>query len=807
MSKIVYILFFFSTICRLQAQSLDNEILATRFKTFSKSHTAIGIFMHSDKNVYTNNEKIWFSIYQLKANDKKEYSPFMNVFLMRSDNRKVVLDQKFRVERDICSGNLTLPDTIAPGNYQLVCFTSALDVKGEPLSKYTQPIIIKNTNVPGFDVRLALVDSTAIDGKLKVKIKVNPVASDSKAKPILQVSYTTGQARERYISSETNELIIPVLRDEVTTINPNLQAAVRYGGNIQHVSLALLMPVNRQIKVRFYPEGGNLSAGLTSLVGWEAKTAQGATVQLEGQLLQDDKLVSTVKTNSLGVGKFMLAAMPGSSYSLKIKAGNYLKSDTIVPLPRILQDGIYMHLNEAVVNDTLRIKLHSLTKKSVQVLIHNYRGDYVLATTTINPAGNKIDLSLNTMPRGLATVTVLDNAGKPLAERLVFCHYDDSTSVNFALAKKVYKTNDSVQIKLSLKDNKGKPILGVFSASVVQESRLMASANDIETAIYLKNELGELPIDPSGVGFRNKAYLEDVLLIRGWRRYTWQELINWKQTDSLQIQVPPVKGQIFLNKKPITSLVDVVVLGSNQLTLVPTSADGAFFLNPQNLFVAADKQIKLSVNKSTRNYLFKIIDPYQDLATALAKRLVIPASRVSQPTANNSEQPAPSLQNTINLQTVKVTASKRNGGAQSFHGEPGVNDCGDYVDEAGHLNYEKSKNRFKPINGRWYTKVTDLQGSYFKVDPIFYTGCLTGSQKEGVFISGIYGGKEYYHAETSAVNIYGSTLYWGSQIKTDANGEAQIKFSTNELADSFKVIVQGITADNMISATQEIKVK
>ncbi len=807
LKKVLLYSFLLLAALQLQAQSLNTEVLTERFKVYQAANPAAGLYVHTDKNVYTNNEKIWFSAYLINAGKQDTTQSFVCVSLIYSDTRKVVIEQKFKLERDLSSGSLLLPDTLAPGNYQLLCFTSKLKNPTQPLASYSSPITIHNTNVPVFKATMALVESTAGNDYFKVKVMVSPEDKPStKARPVLAVVYSVGGGKEQSISSKANEAVILIPKKDITGANARVVAAITYGQQTQHLNLQLPVPVPKMLKVKFYPEGGSLSSGITSLIGWEAKSEQGIPIQVEGQLLKDGKPLDNIKTTSQGTGKFSLMPVAGSLYSVKIKAGIYLESDTVISLPKLTSVGIGMHVNEAVTNDTLKMTLYSLAKTPVHILVHNYQGNYLLAKANLTSPESNIELPLNAMPKGLASLTILDTMGMPLAERLIFCHYNDSTSIALSADKVRYGKNDSVCVKLSLKDHAGKPLKGVFSAAVVQDSRLSSMSPDIETAVYLSNELGNLPLDASAKGFRNKTYLEDVLLIRGWRRYTWQDLMAARPADSLERFVPAMEGRVTYQGKPLKSAVDVLAVSSEQIALIPTSAKGEFVLHWGQLITATNQPIKLTVNKSTRNYDLVLNDPYRLLTSRLAEQLLAPEVGALQ---NNSveNQETPSLQNTINLQTVEINGAKGNAEPRRPHGGPGANDCGDYVDEAGHLNYEKSSNRFKPLKDHWYMKVTDLEGSYFKVEPIFYTGCLTNDKQNGLQVAGIYSGKEYYNPGVNSDDIYGSTLYWRPGITTNAAGEAELRFQTNELTGNFRVVVQGVTADNLIYGVSNFEVK
>lgn len=808
MYKIILLFFIIAFTVKTEAQPFDNKVLKEKFELYHKAHPPTKLFVHIDKTVYTNNEKIWFGAYLINHFENRYPYSFLSVFLTRSDSRQIILAEKFKLQDGLSLGSILLPDTIPPGSYLLTSYTSTINKDGFPVASFSLPIEIKNTTRQNFTANITLLDSVVSNNIVRTKVTVldNALISKNKIRPV--VSYSTGQGTEHSFILKGTETIITIPKEQLTGNRPVLLTTVRYGNEVRYFSTPLPVSDPKKISVRFYPEGGGLSDGIPCQVGWEAKTATGNPINVKGLLMKDNKVIDHLESNSLGVGKFRFIPTAASTYSLKISAGRYLKKDSTVFLPKIAATGIGLHLDQAAVNDTLMVSLYSREKKQVQILIHNYQGDYLLVRAMLTDNANNIQLPLQTLPRGLATITLLDEGGSPLAERLLFCHYRDSTSTRLQTDKSVYGKNDSVKIKLTLKDKSGKPLRGVFSAAVVQGSRLTGNFRDIETSIYLSQSLGQLPQDPSAMGFKNKEYLEDILLIKGWRKYTWQDLIAVKATDTLQnLALLRTKGNIKLHQKPLSSPVQVLALGGTEITLISTGNDGSFFLDPKQLISTSGNKIKLMVNNSKSNYEIHVDDPYQRINTQLSLDWNEEYHVGVTNNSNTADQDMKGLQNIINLQAVEIKASKNNSMIYGFKGEPGTNACGDYVDEAGHLNYEKSEHRFKPINGKLYMKRTDLEGAYFKVEPVYYTGCTTEEKHQGIAISGIYSGKEFYDAGNNSENPYGSTLYWRSGIMTNAAGEAEFTLRTDELADTFRIIVQGVTSDNLIYGTGGFNVK
>jgi hypothetical protein len=795
----------------LRAQSVDSALLEERFQYFSKKHSAATLFLHIDKSVYTNNEKIWFGAYLIDTTQNQVSHKLLSMFLVGEHNRKVELDAKFKIEKGVSSGSIRLPDTIPPGSYQLLSYTNVLDNRGSPVAQFSAPIEIKSITQQSFSSQLSLLDSMPRNGMVRVKISVqgkDGLVFRKKNFPV--VSYSASKDHLHSAMFKSSDLIIEVPVEELKQTKPTLLAKVSHNNQVQHLSIGLPEINKNRIDIKFFPEGGNLSNGLPSHVAWEAKTAQGSSIAVIGLLLKGEQVIDTVETNGYGMGSFQLTPDAESVYSLRIRSGGYLSGDTVFALPKFRLNHLQLHLPEAVVNDTLSVQIHSLQGTPVQIIVHNYKRDYAVFKTARLPASGKIRLPLDGLSKGLSTITILDQEGRPLAERVFFAHYDKSISTVVQTDRDIYGKNDTVKLKIKMVDHLEKPIQGIFSVAVVQDSRIRVNFADIETAVYLNHNLGMLPVDPLGRGFRNKDYLEKMLLIKGWRRYTWQDLISIKAEDTLQqYQTLQLRGHVKMRNKALNAPVKVLATNSDGMAIIETEHNGSFGLHPDQLIAKDGSRISLMVNGThERKYQIDVDDPYIQLNNRLAERLERRYSSGAIDNSSTSVQELKGLQHSISLQTVNIKSGKRNSSINGYHGEPGTNACGDYVDEAGHFNYERSPNRFKPVKGKQYWKRTDLEGSYFKVEAMIYNGCTEENKIAGFVMDGIAGGKEYYISEEEkSNNPLRSTMHWQSGLLTNAGGEAELKFSAGALADTFRVVIQGITTDNLISGFGTVTVK
>ncbi|MEJ7780755.1 MAG: hypothetical protein WKF68_14325 [Daejeonella sp.] len=594
-----FLLFVVSETAKAQTDILDGNVLLEKLDNYSRSNPSALLFVHTDKTLYTNNETIWFSAYLIKSliSGLTDHT-IVSVALIAESDRKIILEDRYLMDKGLSFGSMNLPDSIPPGNYKFVASTNVLDKGGRPLAVFNQALTVKSITQRDFDVTLSLLDTVINNGSVRAQVKVSLKDIQSKEKPILE--YSVGKEKNKPVVLKENSFIINIPVEQLKQARPVLLTSVKYKRQVQHLSVKLPEIKREGINVSFYPEGGSLVKGLESIIGVEAKTSHGLPIALTGIVYRDAEIVDTISTNSYGMGKFRLKPDDKSKYVLKVTTNNFLQKDTAYTLPAAAEDGLLIQLPSAITGDSLRLSIYSKVPRQVQVMVHDYRNAYASFQAEAKPSGTKLKIILPIVPKGISAVTILDEQRRPLAERLFFAHYGTGISAAIEPDKKVYGRKEKVNVKLRLKDQNGIPVQGLVSIAVVQDNRIERSkSQDIETYTYLNNILGNLPANPSGRGFNNREYLEDMLLVKGWRRYTWQSLMNSRNGDTLTAIHPEITGRVTYNKKPLKKAITLNIMRDSLFDLITTENDGSFIVSPEQILITEGRKILFSVNEKT----------------------------------------------------------------------------------------------------------------------------------------------------------------------------------------------------------------
>ena len=288
--------------------------------------------------------------------------------------------------------------------------------------------------------------------------------------------------------------------------------------------------------------------------------------------------------------------------------------------------------------------------------------------------------------------------------------------------------------------------------------------------------------------------MENILLIKGWRRYNWPEMISAtgdSMADPVTMGYKGFTGNTFLD--PFSALLNNE--GKMDIT--------AYFNNQTSRVGKLLTDIALNITgqaKTVNAYLLKTLTTRKDTTT----------DHYQAPSFRPLVQ---SFTGTTVLNTVNVHATK----LYNYI----ANDCGDYVCRFNVLDcithrHEKDntlprlKNRytvddstFLVNNPRVTIKQTFKDDKGKSIYIVAYNGC--GSLKtdlELINADGLSDYRDFYPSDysriTQAQTDYLSTIYWKHFLPVNSKKEAEVSFFTSDALGRFKIIVQGVTGKDVV---------
>ena len=785
-------------VATIESSNPAADSLSKKFELYRGKKQQGLLFAHFDKTIYTNNENVWFTAYLLYANADK--NDVLSVMLVNDNDRSIAMKEKFKMERGLAFGNMFLPDTILSGNYSFILYTNSV-INGQPQNIFTQPITIKNTNQNSYKAILFLQDTAKIAPKEGRKVLLITDAPGTKLIAGATVKYVLGDKLHPIISGivktdAAGQYLFTIPTNNITLGNNILEAQINFGKEVQIVKLTLPVQKNTPV-VRFYPEGGNLSDGIVSVIGWEVKNSMGVPYALTGVLYENDKPIDTITTNSYGMGRFALAPNKAKHYYVKLLLAD--SKDSVYNLPQTVSNSPVVTITNSIVSDILRIKLKNKTAAQFYVLVHNYKQEFFSFPVQVDSIAKNIKIDLAEVPRGLAEITILDSLHRPFAERLFFAHYDRRDVATITTDKNEYKTRQKVNLNIKVSDADGAAIAGVVSIACVQANRVeVKKSKDIESYLYLEHELGTLPVKQNYLGGNeaDKAFLENILLIKGWRRYTWNEMMKVTEADTVKRYDSLLfKGNITFYDKALKKPVSYIVMRDSSIGAFTTTTNGGLTLANTDITITGDKKIHLFVTGDNLAYKCTIPDPYDKVNNLVA--LSYNPLKYSSFLLNEQkdEQDLKGFEHAIQLKEVKIK-DKNDNSLYSGTGR-GPNACGDYVCIYNILNcpnHRTDPGNRPPVEG----------GSYlFEGRLTTYRGCTKEKdQHVAAIFNGIHYSMQFYPADYAQVNPsapeYLSTIYWKHLYKITPGKEVPIEFYTSDITGAFKIIIQGVAGKDVV---------
>lgn len=816
MPGLLLLIFLIVESANLSAQQIEavTAPIIQKMEWYGAKQKSPFLFVHFDKNIYTNSEHVWFTAYLMNSSLAMDAYNTLSVNLIKNDDSTVVAEQKFVMEKGLSFGHMLMPDSIPPGDYSFLVYTN-LFVNDRPVVSFVQPVTLKSSTDAGYIASIKLAETIlpqADSAKLVFKAFSKDILT---LVSFADVSYTLGRGRGQVKGKFKTDIYgeakfaVPLRSMDASNNRLRLQSTFKK----ETKNLQLQLPVsNSKAIVHFFPESGTLREGNKNTIGWEVKSAYGEAILISGVLYRDDEPFDTIQTNGYGIGRFSLTPDRGHRYYVRlIKKG---QEEVAYPLPNMMEEGLSVTVENALCNDTLVARVTDRSKGIYACMIHNYAENFIVFRADMSTIKDRtFRVLLSDLSKGIYTLTFLDSIGRPVAERLFFAHYNQRTEVNITTDETVYKTRQKVNLALKLRNVSGSPVSGYVSVACVQDNRIdQRKMTDIENYLYLTNELASIPFkkDPMGNDAENRSYLEDILLIKGWRRYTWPELEKAKPGDTLrELSSLQFIGNVTHLGKPVTKSLLLYAFSDSLPHTISTDEKGQFGMENEELKLQPDKKLMLFVTgKKQEEYEIHIEDPYKISSAKLASQMVYEDMDAGATEKSTDAMMLKAGEKATTLQEVIVKSSKKDdfmiGGLE---GSMQRNACGDYVCQYGILNCANHTFGRLPIAGKSYPNGR-MGGSV-----IVYNGCreLNPENKFMLFVKGIYTAKEFYNTDYTKVaaseQMFLSTIFWNHLLQTDDKKTTELSFYTSDIAGKFRIIVQGITTEGVVHGEYVFNVK
>jgi hypothetical protein len=294
--------------------------------------------------------------------------------------------------------------------------------------------------------------------------------------------------------------------------------------------------------VEFFPEGGDLIAGLPNRVYFQARTPAGKPIRLHGALVENNQALPLSVTTlhddretgvNQGTGVFTFTPQIGRKYELRIDSP--ATAIGRIPLPPVREEGVALHLAKGVFEPNEPIPVSVPSNRPRSLVIGAYCRGQLLDAVEAEPGQTQVTLHPSTGIGGVCRVTVFEelpgNSNRPtlhpLAERLFFRRPAERLDVSIKPDARRYDAGTKVNLSLATTDETEKLKPSIMMVAVTQRDGIDRNAPSLPTHFLLTTEVRR-PEDLEHADFflgphPKAAEALDLLLgTQGWRRFAEQ---------------------------------------------------------------------------------------------------------------------------------------------------------------------------------------------------------------------------------------------------------------------------------------------
>ena len=279
-------------------------------------------------------------------------------------------------------------------------------------------------------------------------------------------------------------------------------------------AISTLTSTGGEVRLRFFPEGGDCVVGLPCKVAVLAEDAGGAPVRVKGFLRKDGAKDPGpfLATNENGIGTVIYRPLLG------VPTRVYLPGrEEGYAMPPPLEEGYGLAIKRGRDSLTLYARTNAAEGLAGAQLTVTVRGNRLRIPALPSAQVAAVGIHQDSLLAGLYTATLFGADAEPVAERLFFIAPGQDNMV-LVTDRERYRPRDSVELRVAMP-------AGRISYSVIPVAAQAGPfQEDIRSWLLLNSELPE-PIAALPAFFAESrdyvrdVYIDDFLLTRGWRRF------------------------------------------------------------------------------------------------------------------------------------------------------------------------------------------------------------------------------------------------------------------------------------------------
>lgn len=560
---------------------IDDSVI--RFFDTLKIVPQAKLYLHLDKPYYAATDSIWFKGYLVSAITHTPTLPDNFIYVELLDQKdSIVSRQKIKKTDDVFKGNIPLPAEIPAGTYLLRAYTNWMRNAGDEYF-YMRSLSIGNSI--DTDIQSAITylpDGNNMQGKIRFY-------SDNKRSfdktNIAYSLYSNKQEIGTGILScnPEGEILIPIktkklLPGAYIQINSLLS-------DYEYEKTFYLPDFSEQFDVSFFPEGGDLLAGVNQTVAFKCQQANGYSKEIKGDIInRQGEVVCTFQSEHDGMGTFSINPSPGEELVARIN-----DSEKTFKLPIAKDYGIVI---STIQKDngllcTLKTSPGYVWSDSLYLLAHT-RGTPVLLSV-LSEQNAQSTINMNVFGEGISHLLLINKEGLPISQRLIFKYPQTNDHWKINCDKDTYAKQEKVRMEISLSTPQSDASESNFSVSITDNQTIIPDkhAANILSDLLLTSDLKGYIHNP-GYYFGNKddeheRRLDLLMLTHGWTRFATDNLSHpiQKEPEFYAERGQFISGKInnFMGKKAKKANVFVMSPQHNIIQAIDADENGNFVVD------------------------------------------------------------------------------------------------------------------------------------------------------------------------------------------------------------------------------------
>lgn len=341
--------------------------------------------------------------------------------------------------------------------------------------------------------------------------------------------------------------------------------------------------------LQFFPEGGDLVAGLASRVAFMAVNQLGMPVKVSGAIKTGSGvLVDSFTTEHDGMGSFSLQPQADETYitSWTDEGGKSYTTN----LPPVKTTGAVIQIEALAAKAVVVIKRTGVITENQKIFnLVAHMNQQVVYRSRVNLSvkqSSVAEIPTTILPSGILQITLFSQDWLPVAERVIFVnnhqhefHPEIATPVT-----ELGKRGKNI-IEINVSDS----VISNLSVAVTDEGLITDKNNNIISQLLLCGDIKGYIYNPayyfSGIADSISQHLDLVMLTHGWRRFKWDEVVQGKlpvikyarDSDYMELQGKAF-GAANLKVQPDQKIIVILQAkdSSKQTLILPVKADGSF---------------------------------------------------------------------------------------------------------------------------------------------------------------------------------------------------------------------------------------